>query len=411
MSELVFSTVVSELKTSWRDSSIADPDLIELLYDAIATPANLSNKDGDTITVSKGQASKIMNRQKGGNVLKTIRDHSSDKSVLSSINDYFSRNIVSRLLSGGEDDLIHRLTLIINADNEISSKKKQELIALAQKNTLAEFLASVYIYSLSSKNVVLDKPQLTGVELDEYKKHPLNVLAVPEQVSQTEQTYVRALFDAYGQAEQVAGFSQDMLSTYSHHNQHFSEQRTYYFAAEAVRRGTRDIYSEESQFEILKDETYEGVKEVWEEQYKNGMARLRKVMSQASATRVDRCWLTRDTDWIGNPQKKGVCHFLVNENRLKGWCVTMTKIFNSTFENALRLVLLLDTFKTPQTLDMLYAVDFISVYGADFGISDTNLNGDNHYKFSEFASRREVVRLALKEMVLQGFIVPLQERK
>lgn len=87
------------------------------------------------------------------------------------------------------------------------------------------------------------------------------------------------------------------------------------------------------------------------------------------------------------------------------------KIFNSTFENALRLIILLDAFGTPQTLDMLYAVDFITVYGADFDISDTNLNGDNHYKFSEFASRREVVRLALKEMVQEGFIEPLQQRK
>ena len=46
-----------------------------------------------------------------------------------------------------------------------------------------------------------------------------------------------------------------------------------YFAAEAVRRGTRDIYSDESQFDVLKAETYEGVKEVWEDEYKNGYAR------------------------------------------------------------------------------------------------------------------------------------------
>ena len=54
-----------------------------------------------------------------------------------------------------------------------------------------------------------------------------------------------------------------------------------------------------SQFDVLKNETYEGVKEVWEEEYKSGYARLRRVMSQASATRVDKCWLSRDTDWVG----------------------------------------------------------------------------------------------------------------
>lgn len=44
LNELVFATVIRELKTSWKDSTIADPDLIELLYDAIAAPAKLVNK-------------------------------------------------------------------------------------------------------------------------------------------------------------------------------------------------------------------------------------------------------------------------------------------------------------------------------------------------------------------------------
>ena len=67
------------------------------------------------------------------------------------------------------------------------------------------------------------------------------------------------------------------------------------------------------------NEMYEGVIEVWEENHKNGVEKLGKVMTQAVMTPVDRCWLNRDTDWIGNSQKKGVCHFLVNDQRLKGW--------------------------------------------------------------------------------------------
>lgn len=53
-------------------------------------------------------------------------------------------------------------------------------------------------------------------------------------------------------------------------------QRKYYFAAEAVRRGTRDLYGakEKDQFEVLKDEMYEGVTEVWEDEAKNGLAPL-----------------------------------------------------------------------------------------------------------------------------------------
>lgn len=46
MSELVFATVISEFKTSWAES-ISDPEMIELLYDAVALPTNLVNQNGD----------------------------------------------------------------------------------------------------------------------------------------------------------------------------------------------------------------------------------------------------------------------------------------------------------------------------------------------------------------------------
>ena len=50
-----------------------------------------------------------------------------------------------------------------------------------------------------------------------------------------------------------------------------------------------------------------------------GYERLEAVLIEAKGTPVDQCWLSRDTVWIGNSQKKGVCHILINENVLKGW--------------------------------------------------------------------------------------------
>ena len=80
----------------------------------------------------------------------------------------------------------------------------------------------------------------------------------------------------------------------------------------------------------------------------------------------------------------------------------MDRLFNSTFENSLRLLLLLDEYDMPQTLDMLYAVDFMTIYSEPFGLSEKNLNGDNDLKYSEFASQRDLVKKALKELVLNG---------
>lgn len=80
----------------------------------------------------------------------------------------------------------------------------------------------------------------------------------------------------------------------------------------------------------------------------------------------------------------------------------MERLFNSTFENSLRLLILLDEYDMPQTLDMLYAVDFMTLYSEPFGLSGHNLNGDNDLKFSEFASQRDLVKEALRELVLDG---------
>lgn len=82
------------------------------------------------------------------------------------------------------------------------------------------------------------------------------------------------------------------------------------------------------------------------------------------------------------------------------------KLFNSAFENSLRIMLLLAEFNCGQSLDKIYATDFMASYGATFGVSESDLNGDSQYKFSEFASRREIVRQALKQLVLDGLVWP-----
>lgn len=84
----------------------------------------------------------------------------------------------------------------------------------------------------------------------------------------------------------------------------------------------------------------------------------------------------------------------------------MNKLFNSVFENSLRIILLLAEFGEAHSIDMIYATDFMVSYGATFSMSETDLNGENPYKFSEFASRREIVHAALKELVLDGLVFP-----
>ena len=81
-----------------------------------------------------------------------------------------------------------------------------------------------------------------------------------------------------------------------------------------------------------------------------------------------------------------------------------SKVFNTTFENMLRLLLLVDTLNVPANVDRLAALDFICIYGKKCKVLDKNLHGDNEFGFAEFANKREKITEAVKLSVRNDFI-------
>lgn len=83
----------------------------------------------------------------------------------------------------------------------------------------------------------------------------------------------------------------------------------------------------------------------------------------------------------------------------------MNSVFNTPFETGLRLLLILYiTNSKGLSVDRLAAYDFITLYGKDFDITDTNLNGMNSFNFSEIPTRREICVKGIKEFALDGLI-------
>ena len=82
-----------------------------------------------------------------------------------------------------------------------------------------------------------------------------------------------------------------------------------------------------------------------------------------------------------------------------------TTALGSTFEISLRILLLLNEIHgTALDEQQIGAVDFISVYAADFGLLDENLHGYSNYRFSEYPARKHLVSSALKGLLLDGNI-------
>ena len=82
----------------------------------------------------------------------------------------------------------------------------------------------------------------------------------------------------------------------------------------------------------------------------------------------------------------------------------MINLYNTTFEVSLRLIILLKAANKPLNIDKITYLDFMSVYAKEFGLSDKNLNGENHYKYGEISAKRRSITAALKRLVIDRFV-------
>lgn len=71
-----------------------------------------------------------------------------------------------------------------------------------------------------------------------------------------------------------------------------------------------------NQFDVLKDETFVGVKDTAKRTHPNGFEHMLAVMEQAVVTPVTNYLLSTSPYWISGKIKKGVCHHLVNDDKL-----------------------------------------------------------------------------------------------
>lgn len=146
---------------------------------------------------------------------------------------------------------------------------------------------------------------------------PANV-PVPKVVTQDEQIYIDELCLAYGDAEGINSFSVDDLSSFSDYTDDLDDRRIDFYAAETIRRGVLELKGNSltGQFDVLKDETFNGVKDTARRTHQNGYECMLAVMDQAVVAPVTNYLLSTSPYWISGKIKKGVCHHLVNDGKL-----------------------------------------------------------------------------------------------
>ena len=149
-------------------------------------------------------------------------------------------------------------------------------------------------------------------------------LVQPDLLAPEELPYVNALCEVY--AEKL-GKSLDEIkpsaitSLPTNLQRHFSSQRKAYYRAEYASHIARETFADgEQQFQALKDDAFEGIEiTYYDEDHENGYDRLKAVLEKITNTTLSKSALINVIGLIGNLEKKGICHILVNDDVINSW--------------------------------------------------------------------------------------------
>ena len=185
----------------------------------------------------------------------------------------------------------------------------------------AELLASIFLdASKGSKSDQADQESAIDIQLIEDIQKKIELLQDYLDSSSTleERVYIKELYNAYGDAEGLDSFSEKDLSSYPEYAEDLDDRRIDYYAAESIRRGVLELKGNRliGQFEVLKNETLDGVKDTAKRTHINGYEHMLAVMEQAVNAPISNYILCASPYWINGKIKKGVCHHLVNDGKL-----------------------------------------------------------------------------------------------
>ena len=208
----------------------------------------------------------------------------------------------------------------MSSDDVIPNEIRNKIHDLYANNNYSAVIAEVFLYTLRYDSENIDTKYVKPTKKKSIKNKPYNSeIDVSTENKDMNIPYIHALYEVYGEKEHKSVSSIEMCPKYKNH---FSRQQKAYFDAEAVQRSSRDSYKSEEPFDELKDEMYDGIIEAYDSDYCCGYDRLQGVLNQASQVQFDVSVLCHETEWISQSVKKGICHHLVNDDKIKSWVIT-----------------------------------------------------------------------------------------
>lgn len=134
-----------------------------------------------------------------------------------------------------------------------------------------------------------------------------------------EQKYLEQILAAF--AEHYNKPIHDRIDLTTRDQQEYEEQRGFFYDAEGFRRNMRDVVDGgEQEFNAMKDDLYNGVCDTCRSNHDDGLMRMRDTLRCAAVFPLSASVLTRFPALIKAAEKKGICHMLVNDQKLE-WVI------------------------------------------------------------------------------------------
>ena len=314
-----FAYLAQEIKNAYYEF-VSDEALINALLEYFIYSGHIKSQDGNPYQVDKRTASNIIKSKV--NLIKPIKEFISKRDFSESefIKDFDSRVYKSLDLNKVEI-LINKLNkeLLPNEDI-VSPTLKAQLTKSFKSQNYSEYLALVFKLSITLNNKIKKEisEDCSITKIDNIKNTLLSQGEIPNKPTKEEIPYInaikKALNDKYQKTNQQKNAEHDRIMINRH--------RSSFFMADLVKRKCREIYdldTEESPFEELEQEIYDGIIETYDKEYQNGYDRLVASLEQATRLNCGSTLLERETRWVTEKTKKGCCHYLVNDEYIKGW--------------------------------------------------------------------------------------------
>ena len=248
------------------------------------------------------------------------------------INRYFSPsgNTISKNKANKLIKIIQLSTLTTHIENQLTVDTIDRLAdALHQYGLytydseleISEICAQLFLNFLQGKvGIQTSKKELPSVgeiEITKVRYENGKIVIGSQYLVELEDVYSKQLLIAYSENDGNPKTDYyDVQNLPQKYRNHLHDQRVNFFNADYVLRAIRDGFKDsEQQIALLKQETYDSISDILFEDYTTSFKKVTETLKHITTVSFSKPEITQIQNFIGNSEKKGLCHSLVNDGK------------------------------------------------------------------------------------------------